>query len=199
MFTGIITATGSVASIAVNESCHRFRIETGLDLSDAQVGESIAVNGCCLTVVELVSKGFEVDVAKESLAVTTLGSFQEGETVNLERALRLSDRLGGHWVQGHVDGIGTLEAKEPADEGELWRISFPKGLRRYMVKKGSITIDGVSLTLNEVGDDFLEVFLIPHTLQETHFKGKALGASLNLEVDILAKYIESLAPQNDCH
>lgn len=192
MFTGIVTATGTIAQIEPCASSQRMTIKTNLDLRDGKLGESIAVNGCCLTVVALIDGGFSVDVAKESLAVTTLGQLEEGGTVNLERALRLSDRLGGHWVQGHVDGIGTLERREPHPEGELWRIKFPQALAKYIVKKGSITVDGVSLTVNEVGDDRFEIFLIPHTLAETNFAARQVGDSLNLEVDILAKYVEKL-------
>jgi riboflavin synthase len=192
MFTGIVTATGTIAQIEPRESSHRLTIKTALDLSDAQLGESIAVNGCCLTVVALIDGGFSVDVAKESLAVTTLGQLEEGGTVNLERALRMSDRLGGHWVQGHVDGIGTLEKREPHSEGELWRVKFPAALAKYIVKKGSITVDGVSLTVNAVEPQVFEIFLIPHTLQMSTLGQRHAGDRLNLEVDILAKYIETL-------
>ena len=192
MFTGIVTATGTIASIEPQASCHRVAIQTDLDLSDGKVGESIAINGCCLTAVALEGGGFQVDVAQESLQVTTLGALQVGDRVNLERALRLSDRLGGHWVQGHVDGIGSLKAREPAEEGELWRITYPPELRRYLVTKGSMTVDGVSLTLNRVDPEVFEIFLIPHTLQATNFADRQIGDALNLEIDILGKYIETL-------
>jgi len=151
MFTGIVTAVGVVESVEDRAQCRRIVINTDMDLGDGELGESIAINGCCLTVVEFVSGGFAVDVAQESLKVTTLGGLQAGARVNLERALRLSDRLGGHWVQGHVDGIGTLVDKETQAEGELWEVTFPPELAKYLVKKGSITIDGVSLTLNKKG------------------------------------------------
>ncbi len=199
MFTGIVAGTGLIQSIEEQNSCHRVTLSTDLDLSDGSIGESIAVNGCCLTVVEFVEAGFKVDVAQESLNVTTLGQLQPGSEVNLERAMRLTDRLGGHWVQGHVDGIGSLLKREPASrqggpaaEGELWVIRFPAELRRYLVKKGSITVDGVSLTLNEVADDTFEIFLIPHTLEVTNLGARKPGDALNLEVDILGKYIETL-------
>lgn len=195
MFTGIVTATGEVSLMEPRESSQRLTIRTDLDLSDGKIGESISVSGCCLTVVEFVAGGFAVDVAKESLAVTTLGQLKIGDTVNLERAMRLSDRLGGHWVQGHVDAVGTLKQKEAYPEGELWTITFPQELRKYLVKKGSITVDGVSLTLNEVREASFEIFLIPHTLEATNFRDKDLESQVNLEVDILGKYIETLLAQ----
>ncbi len=192
MFTGIVAGTGKIESIEPRQASHRMSITTDLDLSDGKVGESIAINGCCLTVVSWVESGFEVDVAKESLKVTTLGELQLGSVVNLERAMRLSDRLGGHWVQGHVDGVGTLERREPESEGELWSIAYPEELGRYMVPKGSITMDGVSLTLNAVSPQAFEIFLIPHTLEVTNLGERQPGDHLNLEVDILGKYIETL-------
>lgn len=192
MFTGIVAETGTIAAIDPGTTSKRLIIKTALDLSDGKIGESISVNGCCLTVVEFTDKDIQVDVALESLKVTTLGELGVGAKVNLERALRLSDRLGGHWVQGHVDGVGRLLKRESHPEGELWQIEFPNDLRRYLVKKGSITVDGVSLTLNEVTDSHFEIFLIPHTLQVTNFAEKKLGERVNLEVDILGKYIETL-------
>jgi len=192
MFTGIIQATGRVQAIEAQASCHRLSIQTDLDLSDGQVGESIAVNGCCLTAVSFGAGGFQVDVALESLKITSLGELKIGDSVNLERALRLADRLGGHWVQGHVDGIGTLERREPAEQGELWAIAYPPDLGKYLIKKGSITVQGVSLTLNEVTPEYFEIFLIPHTLEVTTLGDLAVKTPLNLEVDILGKYIETL-------
>jgi len=192
MFTGLVEATGTIAESADKASSRRLTIATDLDLNDAKIGESIAVNGCCLTVVSLDDAGFTVDVAKESLQVTTLGGFEVGATVNLERALRVGQTMGGHWVQGHVDGIGTLQSREPASEGESWKISYPQELGRYIAAKGSITVDGVSLTVNAVTPQAFEIFLIPHTLQVTTLGQCQEGEPLNLEVDILAKYIETL-------
>ena len=192
MFTGLVEASGTIAESADKASSRRLTIATDLDLNDAKIGESIAVNGCCLTVVSFDDAGFAVDVAKESLEVTTLGGLEVGATVNLERALRVGQTMGGHWVQGHVDGIGTLQSREPASEGELWRIAYPQPLGRYIAPKGSITVDGVSLTVNAVTPQAFEIFLIPHTLQVTTLAERQEGEPLNLEVDILAKYIETL-------
>ncbi len=203
MFTGIVQATGKISSIEPQEVCHRVSIQTDLNLLDGSVGESIAVNGCCLTAVSFENGGFQVDIAKESLAITTLGNLEVGDPVNLERAMQLGDRFGGHWVQGHVDGVGTLIRREVAEQarlagddksrqGELWEIQYPQALQKYLVKKGSITIDGVSLTLNEVKAESFEIFLIPHTLEMTTFGGFSMEQCVNLEVDILGKYIETL-------
>lgn len=192
MFTGIVTALGKVTQIDVLESCHRLVIQTDLDLSDGQLGESIAVNGCCLTVVELLEQGFAVDVAHESLQVTTLGALKVGDPVNLERALRVSDRLGGHWVQGHVDAVGQVKGRTSFPQGELWVIAFPNEWARYLVPKGSITVNGVSLTVNSIVQETFELFLIPHTLQHTTFAFLNIGDAVNLEFDILGKYMERL-------
>lgn len=192
MFTGIVEGTGKVAKIAARETCHRMLIETDLDISDARLGESISVNGVCLTIVNLVPRGFEVDVALESLKITTLGKLRVGTVINLERALRITDRLGGHLVQGHVDAVGTVRKRETYPEGELWVIEFPERLRRYFVKKGSICVDGVSLTLNEVTENTFEIYLIPHTLAVTNLGEIKVGDGVNLEVDVLGKYIETL-------
>lgn len=189
MFTGIIAGVGTILSIDQREHCHRVLIKTPLDLSDAKLGESIAVSGVCLTVVWHGPDQFAVDVAKESLQITTLGELKVGDLVNLERALKVSDRLGGHWVQGHVDGTGILLEKKPYPEGEALTIEFPAPLRKYCVKKGSLAIEGVSLTINEIQDNTLQVFLIPHTVKATNFHTKSVGSRLNLEVDILGKYI----------
>jgi len=196
MFTGIVAATGTVTAIETHQSSRVLTITTTLDLSDGKRGESIALNGCCLTVIDFVADGFQVEAAQETLAVTTLGRLQKGDGINLERALCLRDRLGGHWVQGHVDGIASLQSRQAYSEGELWRLTLPAELKRYLVKKGSITVDGVSLTVNHVASEgsqpSFDVFLIPHTLDATNFKDRQIGDSLNLEVDILAKYVESL-------
>ncbi len=192
MFTGIVVGTGVVRSIERRRSSRRVVIQSKTSLKGLKKGESIAVNGCCLTVVTHSPKSFTVDIAKESLAVTTLGNLKKGEVVNLERALQLSDRLGGHWVTGHIDTIGTLTKKAPFPEGELWTIRYPKKFQKYLVLKGSITVEGVSLTLNRVGPTTFEIFLIPHTLAETNFVHREVKDRLNLEVDILGKYIESL-------
>jgi riboflavin synthase len=159
-------------------------------LSDVSIGDSIAVDGCCLTVVELEPAAFRVDVSQETLD-STIG-FEAGATVNLEKALRLSDRLDGHLVSGHVDGRGEVMRKDPVGEGWLLEVRFPTGLERYIARKGSITVNGVSLTINRVDADRFEVNLIPHTLEVTTLRLLRPRAQVNLEIDLLARYIERL-------
>ena len=162
----------------------------GLDFSDVAIGDSIAVNGCCLTVVEVTDRAFALDVSQETIDCTA--GWREGAVVNLEKALRLSDRLGGHLVTGHVDGVGTVVDFVP--EGESWRLKVeaPSSLARFVARKGSITINGVSLTVNEVSESTFGVNLIPHTLAATNLKDLAPGARVNLEVDLVARYVERL-------
>jgi len=191
MFTGIVEAVGEVREVEARGLDAGVTIGAGqLDLSDVKVGDSIAVNGCCLTVVELAPRAFRVDVSRETLE-RTIG-FETGSRVNLEKALRASDRLGGHLVTGHVDGLGEVTRWEPV--GESWRLEarIPADLARYLARKGSITVNGVSLTVNRVEDDRFEVNLIPHTLEATNLNGLRVGARVNLEVDLLARYIERL-------
>jgi riboflavin synthase len=191
MFTGIVEAVGEVREIRRREQDAQIVIGAGdLDLSDVKVGDSIAVNGCCLTVVELARGTFRVDVSRETLERTT--GFEGGAAVNLEKALRLSDRLGGHLVSGHVDGRGEVTRWAQVGEGWLLEVRVPAELARYLVSKGSITINGVSLTVNRAEDDRFEVNLIPHTLEVTNLKGLYPAAQVNLEVDLLARYIERL-------
>ena len=171
----------------------RLRIDPGtLDLSDVALGDSIAVSGPCLTVVDVAPSSFEVDVSQETLARTTLGQRKSGDGVNLEKALRLNDRLGGHLVSGHVDGIGTVSRREPWDEYIRFVTQVPNELARYLAFKGSICMDGVSLTINDAGDDWFEVLTIPHTLTRTTLGVVAEGDSVNIEVDLIARYIERL-------
>jgi len=191
MFTGIVEAVGEVREVEPRGADAGVIIDAvKLDLSDAKVGDSIAVNGCCLTVVELTPRGFRVDVSRETLE-RTIG-FETGSQVNLEKALRASDRLGGHLVTGHIDGLGEVTRWEPV--GESWRLEVrvPAELARYFARKGSVTINGVSLTVNRVEGDRFEVNLIPHTLEVTNLKTLSVGARVNLEVDLLARYIERL-------
>jgi len=191
MFTGIVEAVGEVRKVEPRGPDAGVIIGAGeLDLSDVKVGDSIAVNGCCLTVVELTPRAFRVDVSRETLE-RTIG-FEAGSRVNLEKALRASDRLGGHLVTGHIDGLGEVTRWEPV--GESWRLEVrvPAELARYLARKGSITVNGVSLTVNRVEADRFEVNLIPHTLEVTNLKGLRVGAQVNLEVDLLARYIERL-------
>jgi len=194
MFTGIVEATGSVHSSTPTGKGARIEVAAGgLDMSDVRIGDSIAVDGCCLTVIEKTSAGFLVDVSHETLTCTT--GFAVGRAVNLEKSLRLSDRLGGHLVSGHVDGVGEVTRFEQIGESWLLEVRVPGELARYIARKGSITISGVSLTVNHVDGDRFDVNLIPHTLEVTNLKGLRTGASVNLEVDLIARYLERLHPQ----
>ncbi len=193
MFTGIVQAKGRIAAAMPRGGDLRLAIEaSSLGLTDVAVGDSIAVSGVCLTAVEVDATCFAADCSPETLARTTLGVLGVGAPVNLEKALRLSDRLGGHLVAGHVDGIGRVEAITADAHAERWRFTMPATLARYVAVKGSITVDGVSLTVNAVGEDWFEVALIPHTLTVTTFADRREGAPVNLEVDILARYVERL-------
>ena len=183
MFTGIVEELGTVASFEGG----RLRINATLVLEDAKIGDSTAVNGCCLTVVELGPGWWEADVSEESVARTNLGDLRPGSPVNLERPVRVTDRLGGHIVQGHVDGVG--EIVDPAPD---LRVRMPRELLRYIVEKGSVTVDGISLTVVDVLDDGFTVALIPHTTAVTTLGSKRAGDRVNLEVDVMAKYVERL-------
>lgn len=193
MFTGIIEATGTIAGKQARGGDLRLTVDApDLDVSDVAPGASIAVSGCCLTVVVREDDTLTFDVSNESLSRTTLGALCEGDAVNLEKALRLSDRLGGHLVSGHVDGLGTVIAIEPDARSQRWRIEAPSALSRYIAAKGSICVDGVSLTVNAVGGGCFEVNLIPHTVAVTTFRDCRAGDRVNLEVDMLARYTERL-------
>ena len=192
MFTGIVEELGHVVSLAHGPDSAVVRIRGPLVTADAAPGASIAVNGICLTVVELDADSFCVDVMAETLRRTCLGELTPGSPVNLERALAVGDRLGGHIVQGHVDGTGTILARQPGDRWEVVTISLPGELARYVVEKGSITVDGVSLTIAGLDDVSFRVSLIPTTLALTTLGTKQVGEPVNLEVDVLAKYVERL-------
>jgi riboflavin synthase len=192
MFSGIVADVGALARIEDRQGGLRLTVGTHqLGLDDVQLGDSIAVNGVCLTVVHKVANSFVVDVSRETLDCT-VGLDRPGAKVNLEKALRLSDRLGGHLVSGHVDGVGEVVAFN--DIGESWRlvVRAPHELARYIAKKGSITINGVSLTVNQVAGDDFEVNLIPHTLQVTTLHELKAGAQVNLEIDLIARYVERM-------
>jgi riboflavin synthase len=193
VFTGIVEAVGRVAAMQSKGADRRVSIETsGLDLSDVKLGDSIAVNGICLTAVALPGDGFAADVSAETLQRSTFAALQPGSRVNLEKALTPTTRLGGHLVSGHVDGIG--EVIERRDEGRSvrFRIKAPDELARYIALKGSITVDGISLTVNGVDGAVFELNLVPHTLQETTMVDYGVGRQVNLEVDLIARYLERL-------
>ncbi|MGD9355485.1 MAG: riboflavin synthase [Chromatiales bacterium] len=193
MFTGIIQATGTITRMESRSGDMRLSIATGqLDLSDVAMGDSIAVNGVCLTAVELPGDGFSADVSNETLALTTLGSLKVGSRVNLEKALTLSGRLGGHLVSGHVDGIGTVLERSPDARSERFVIEAPDVLARYIAQKGSVCVDGTSLTVNKVDGARFELNIVPHTLQETIIGDYVPGSKVNLEVDLIARYLERL-------
>ncbi len=193
MFTGIIAATGSIQKIEDRGEDKRFTINTGkLDLADVNMGDSISVNGTCLTVIELQKNVFSTDLSTETLDVTTFAAAKESDTVNLEKALMLSDRLGGHIVSGHVDGIGVISDFYEDARSLRYEIAIPAELNRYLCKKGSICIDGVSLTVNDVATNAFFVNIIPHTMDETIFSSYKKNSKVNLEVDLIARYLEGL-------
>ncbi|HET7663509.1 MAG TPA: riboflavin synthase [Rhodanobacteraceae bacterium] len=196
MFTGIVQSVGRVARLEPRGGDVRLHVDTAdLDLADVALGDSIAVSGCCLTVVSLTERGFAADVSNESLSLTTLGKLKSGDPVNLEKALRLADRLGGHLVSGHVDGLGKVVSVAPDGRSQRWTFEVPEALARYIAHKGSVTIDGTSLTVNEVEGKRFGVNLIPHTVEHTSFHARKAGDAVNIEVDVVARYIERLLGQ----
>ena len=193
MFTGIIEGVGRLASIDSRGGDARLNIETGsLPFDDVRLGESIAVNGVCLTVIAFDATSFQADASNETLALTTLGALPVGAQVNLERAMRPSDRLGGHLVSGHVDGIGRVLSVHADARAQRWRFAAPAPLLKYIAKKGSVCVDGVSLTVNDVDAEAFEVALIPHTVANTRFGQTGPGDPVNLEIDLVARYVERL-------
>jgi riboflavin synthase len=192
MFTGIVEELGTVADRVELGDSARLAIRGALVTAGTGHGDSIAVNGVCLTVVDNDGGVFTADVMAETLDRSSLGDLRPGDRVNLERAAMLSSRLGGHLVQGHVDGVGVIADRKPAEQWEIVTVSLPRPIGRYIVEKGSITVDGVSLTVTEVTDDTFSVSLIPTTLALTTLGHKGVGATVNLEVDVIAKYVEKL-------
>ena len=193
MFTGLIQAVGRLRGAEPRGGDLRLRIDVGaLPMDEVQLGESIAVSGVCLTVVEFDQQTFAADVSNETLSLTTLGTLAVGASVNLERALLPTTRLGGHLVAGHVDGIGHVEKTWADGRSQRWRFSAPVGLLRYIANKGSICVDGVSLTVNLADDTGFEVNLVPHTIEHTAFASTPAGSPVNLEVDLIARYVERL-------
>lgn len=192
MFTGLIQDIGTVVSVTPQGEGKRIGIETKMDLSVVPLGASIACSGCCLTVVEKAKHSFFIEASPETLTKTFIKNWGEGTKVNLEPSLRLGDELGGHFVFGHVDGEAVV--KTIVAEGDYTRIDFqsPESLRRYIASKGSVTLDGVSLTVNEVKDDFFSVMIIPHTWTHTTFQFLKAGDTVNIEIDMLARYVARL-------
>jgi riboflavin synthase len=191
VFTGLVADLGTVAEVDASQAGARLTVRTALELSE---GDSVAVNGVCLTATSLPDGAFTADVMQETLRRSSLGALEEGSKVNLELPLRADDRLGGHFVQGHVDGLGTIWAVREEGFSHVVTIGAPPEILRYVIEKGSIAVDGVSLTVSGLGDDWLQVSLIPETLERTTLGEATTGAAVNLEVDVLAKYIERLVP-----
>ncbi|GGT46974.1 riboflavin synthase [Streptomyces purpureus] len=196
MFTGIVEELGEVTAVEKLADASRFRLRGPLVTEDAKHGDSIAVNGVCLTVVEAADGEFTADVMAETLKRSSLGALEPGSRVNLERPMAVGERLGGHIVQGHVDGVGTVLDRTPSENWEIVKISLPAQLSRYVVEKGSITVDGISLTVVDAAADHFTVSLIPTTLALTTLGIKQSGDPVNLEVDVIAKYVERLLGPN---
>jgi riboflavin synthase len=192
MFTGIVEELGTIESVEDQGDAIRLTVKAGLVLEDAGLGDSISVNGCCLTVSAMTADTWTADVMQETLDKTSLHGVQPGDRVNLERAVTAEKRLGGHIVQGHVDGVGTVTGRTLSEHWEVVEIAMPRDLGRYLVDKGSITVDGVSLTVVEASDDRFTVSLIPETLARTTLGFRQPGDRVNLEVDVIAKHVEKL-------
>ena len=193
MFTGLIEGVGRVAALEPRGGDVRLRIAVGsLPFADVALGESIAVSGVCLTVIEFDAGSFAADASTETLGLTTLGGMVVGQAVNLERAMRPTDRLGGHLVSGHVDGVGRVLSVHDDARAQRWRFAAPASLSKYIATKGSICVDGVSLTVNAVDGEGFDVALIPHTVSHTAFASTRVGDPVNLEIDLVARYVERL-------
>ena len=190
MFTGIIEGLGTLDSIQTSGQAKRFGITADFDLDGTRIGDSIAVNGACLTAVRIQGRRFDVDVSPETVDKTTFSKARIGDRVNLERALRLSDRLDGHLVSGHVDGLGRLQARETLANAIILTFGVPEELARYMIRKGSVAIDGVSLTINDCDATSFQVSIIPHTAKLTTIDVKVVGDEVNIETDMIGKYVE---------
>lgn len=198
MFTGIIEAVGKISTMESRGGDMRLRIDTNkLDMSDVKLGDSIAVSGVCLTAIEFDEKSFLADVSGETLAHTTLGSLAKGDDVNLEKALTPSSRLGGHMVSGHVDGVGEVISRSKDARSVRFQLRTPKELTRYIAKKGSICIDGISLTVNDIDGERFDLNIVPHTLEQTTMASFEPGRKVNLEVDVIARYLEQLIKAGD--
>ena len=189
MFTGIIEGLGIIQDTRPSSGGRRVIVDAGFDLADTRVGDSISVNGVCLTATYVDKKGFEADASPETLAKTTLGKLKKNERVNLERALRFTDRLGGHLVTGHIDGTGTIKNRQKAGNAEIITVGVEAALSAFMVSKGSVAVDGISLTINDCGRDFFSVSVIPHTAGITTIGFRQPGDTVNIETDIIGKYV----------
>lgn len=198
MFTGIIQSKGSIKEIFSSSDGARLKINTNaLDLSDTNVGDSIAVDGVCLTVTELTESSFTADVSNETLTCTTFSALKEGKNVNLERSLRVNQGIDGHLVSGHVDGIGAVNSIEKDGDSVRIKIEVQGDIIKYIAKKGSICINGVSLTVNSVENNFFDVNIVPHTLSATTLGDLSLQSNVNIEIDQIARYVERLLSQNE--
>lgn len=192
MFSGIVEGTGTVLKITQKRKGARLKIRAPFALGTTKIGDSMAVNGCCLTVVAKRGRLFEADLSSETLQITGLGRLKIGDPANLERPLRLTDRIGGHLVQGHVDGLGRILGFRRNGSSLEIEIGFPKNLRRYLIPKGSVAVDGISMTVNRLTGNSFTLVVIPHTLRRTNLRAKRVGNPVNLEVDMIGKYVESL-------
>ena len=202
MFTGIVQSIATVAAITDRPGLRSFTLRFPPGFTEGlAIGASVACDGVCLTVIAFDTNSFQADASTETLGLTTLGQLGEGAVINLERAMRPTDRLGGHLVSGHVDGLGQVLSIHEDARAQRWRFGAPAALRRYIAKKGSICVDGVSLTVNEVDDEGFEVALIPHTVANTAFSASGVGSAVNLEIDLVARYVERLisVPTNGQH
>jgi riboflavin synthase len=197
MFTGIIEDKGRFLRVEYQGQKKRLTLELPMNLTDVQLGDSININGVCLTIVEKRGQTIQLDLSPETLQKTVLGGLKEGDKVNLERALRLTDRLGGHIVTGHIDGIGIIVEKRKEMDFLNFKIRIPKSISKYVVQKGSIAIDGISLTVNESQGEDIQLSLIPYTLEKTTLMDKKVGDQVNVESDVLGKYVEKLLDRED--
>jgi len=195
MFTGIIEGPGTISGIKPSGHSRRMAINADYELDNTKIGDSIAVNGACLTVVSFSGRRFEVDVSPETVAKTTLGKARIGDRVNLERALRISDRIDGHLVSGHIDGIGTIKSRKTEENAIIITFNIPESVAYYIIKKGSVAVDGISLTVNECDHNSFQVSIIPHTAKLTTLGFKKISDSVNVETDMIGKYVERFVTQ----
>lgn len=195
MFTGIIEGSGTISGIKPSGQSRRMAINADYELDNTKIGDSIAVSGACLTAVSLSGRRFEVDVSSETVAKTTLGKAKIGDRVNLERALRISDRIDGHLVSGHIDGIGTIKSRKTQENAIIITFNIPESVAYYIIKKGSVAVDGISLTVNECDHESFQVSIIPHTAKLTTLGFKKISDSVNIETDMIGKYVERFVTQ----